>query len=884
MSAPALDRVTRALVAWVAAVERMKWTVIAVFTVLTGVFLSYTANHLTVNTDTSRMIDPDLPFRQVYEDYKRLFPQLVDNLLVVVDSDVPEIAEQTTAALAGRMAANEHLFSDVFAPVAEPFFRRNGLMFLDTDELADVIDRLAEVQPLLAKLSQDPSLRGLFEVLTDAVDDVIDSGNVPAGMADAFDSIEAVVRARTAGEPRFLSWQSLLDPDSEDIGKTRYFIAARPSLDFSSLQPARAALGEIRSLADDLAASVDGPVTIRITGQAALNTEELSSVSKGATRAGIISFVLVALLLGFGLRSAKLVLVTLLTLVAGLVWTATFAAVAIGYLNMISVAFAVLFIGLGVDFGIHVCLRYREELARTGDRHQALANMAGGVGVALALCAPTTALAFFAFVPTAYVGLAQLGLISGVGMFIALLLSLTLLPALLAVLVPSPPNGAGARVLRSPEATIRRHGKSISLIALALGLAALPVVGGARFDFDPMKLRDPGTESVRTILTLFEDPDTAPYTLQVLAPDVESADRMVARLEALDEVDRAVTLSRFVPEDQDEKLDRIDEAAMFLLPLLENGVTAPPPDAAARAQALDDFRAKLGELEQTRVEPEFAASAARLLAAIEAFEARAGDRPALRAELERALIRFLPYQLDKLRELLSADEITLDDLPAHLRQRYQAADGTLRIEVFPSEDLRDQQALRRFVRAVQTVAPDATGPTAQIVESGDAVVAAIKKATLLAAIFILALLSVVLRNLRDILLVLVPLLLAGLYTVAATVVLDVPFNFANVIVLPLLIGLGVDGGIHLVLRAREETGKAALLETSTPMAVLLSALTTIGSFGSLAVSSHRGTASMGELLTIAISITLLCTLVVLPAMMAWAEHRAKARKTSPNRD
>ena len=862
---------TRLIIAWVSAVARRAAMVLAATILVTATLFYYTATNLTVNTDTTEMISNELPFRRVYKDYKRLFPQYVDNLLVVVEADVPEVAESTAATLAKRMESNTELFNYVFAPASEPHFATNGFLYLEAEELSEVIDRLAGVEPLLANLSEDPSSRGLFEVLGLAIDDLIDGEAVPDGLFDAFDRIAETVEAQLAGQTRFLSWQSLMAGERQTMVATRYFITAQPRMDFSSLQPARAALRDIRRLADQLENETEGAVSIRITGPAAIKTEELTSVTKGAATAGMISLILVAFLLISGLRSLKLVASALITLIVGLIWTASFATMAIGFLNLISVAFAVLFIGLGIDFGIHFCLRYKEEIDRGLDNPAALGETAGGVGIALALCAPTTALAFYAFIPTDYAGLAQLGLISGTGMFIALFTSLTVLPALLSLMPLRRARDKGPIRNLSAAPFIRRHGKPISAIALGLGLVLLLLVPSARFAADPMKLRDPGTESVQALLALFEDPDTTPYTLQVLVPPGGDVAGLAARLEALAEVDRAITLGDLVPADQEQKLGMIDDAAMFLGPVFGDRAPVAPPAAAERRQASSEFEARLDQLVDAGPAPEALASAKALRDTMARFNSAHGGDDDAHAALEHALVRFLPYQLDKLGTLLEADFVEAGNLPVKLGDSYLAADGTRRIEVFPAADARDQANLKRFVRAVQDIAPDVTGNPVQIVESGDIVIGAMRQALLWAGFLIAGLLLLVLRRVRDVILVLVPLALAGVYTVAATVVLGMAFNFANVIVLPLLIGMGVDGGIHLVMRAREDVARETLLTTSTRRAVLLSALTTIGSFGSLATSTHLGTASMGELLMIAITITMFCMLVVLPALMTWFE-------------
>jgi hypothetical protein len=236
--------------------------------------------------------------------------------------------------------------------------------------------------------------------------------------------------------------------------------------------------------------------------------------------------------------------------------------------------------------------------------------------------------------------------------------------------------------------------------------------------------------------------------------------------------------------------------------------------------------------------------------------------------LQTSLLGSLPARLDALATSLEAEEVTREDLPEDLIEHWVSKDDHYRVTVFPRENLNDSAAMRRFVTAVRTVAPDAIGFPVIYLEAGDAVVKAFKQAFLMALVAVTVLLLILLRPKSDTLLVLLPLLLAGVLTGAASVVVKIPFNFANVIALPLLLGIGVDSGIHMVHRMRAAPPAGGqVLETSTARAVLYSSLTTICSFGNLAVSPHRGMASMGVLLTIGIVFTLICTLVVLPALM-----------------
>jgi len=511
----------------------------------------------------------------------------------------------------------------------------------------------------------------------------------------------------------------------------------------------------------------------------------------------------------------------------------------------------------------------QENLAEDGAAQEpALTRAAALSGRPLALCALSSALAFFAFFPTAYRGLSELGLIAGGGMFIALFLNLTLLPAmirLLPVRPVAPRLGPVAAVAAGLQRRVARHAGALVGLGGLLALAAVFALPQARFDDDPLNLRDPASPSVAALLELQDDPRVSPYSAEVLAADLDGAVALAARLAALPPVEAAVTLADFVPAEQQTKLAIIDQTALLLTPLF----TAPPPlaapDAGERAAALQRLQALLAA-----PPPALATPAHRLGSALAALG------PVTPAALETAWLGGFAAALERLLDALEAGEVTLDSLPAELRRQYLSADGRALIEVIPREDLRDPAARLRFVAAVQAVVPNVSGAPVTIVEAGRAVVTAFAQASLLALVAITLLLLVVLRSPLDTLLVLLPLMLAALLTTAAGAVLGLPFNFANVIVLPLLLGLGVDSGIHFVMRAREETGvqpEAAAGRqgrNSTPRAILLSALTTVASFGALAFSVHPGTASMGLLLTLGITITLVSVLAFLPALLVLA--------------
>jgi uncharacterized protein len=840
----------------------------------------YTASHLGMNTDSGALLATDLPYRKNLKAFEAAFPQLGDNLVIVIEGDSPDRAEDAANALVAKLREDERTFEAIFTPSGDPFFRREGLLFLDTKELQDLSDRLAQAQPLLGALVEDRSLRGLFGVLSDASEAVTRGEVDPGLLTRPLTMIGDTVAAHLEGKPQRLSWRDLMTGLPDRPADRRQIVVLKPKISYDSLSPAEHAIKAVRAAASELGLDPKHGVTVHVTGGPAMDEDELKSVQDGVGLASVVSLVLVTVLVFLGLRSPRLVFATIVTLLFSLIWTATFAAVAIGYLNLISVAFAVLFIGLAVDFSIQFGLRYKEGIDRGGSIREALESAAAGTGVAVGLAALCAAIGFFAFVPTKYIGLSQLGIIAGGGMFIGFVATLTLLPALLAVMPLRPrPRAPEERAEPAVMSYLDRHARAVCLGALALGLMSLLAMPHARFDFDPINLKDPKTESVQTYLDLTRDASSSPYSINIVTPNLAAADALAKRLEGLLEVDSTITVSSFVPQDQEAKLALIDQMATFMTPVLDGGDPKPPPSNEERRHATVELIGKLRDVAASTKAGSLAAPAQRLAVLLARFDESQGRDAAAYASLEEAIVANLPGRLDGLIELMKAGPVTLNSVPPDIKARYVTPDGRARVEVFPADRLTDETALRRFVGAVREIAPDATDTPVLLLEGGKLVIGAFETAGVLAFVAITILLIVVLRSFQDSIFVLLPLALAAVLTVALVVATGLKFNFANIIALPLLFSLGVAFSIYLVLRHRETRSVVGLLRTSTPRAVLFSALTTMVSFSSLMVSSHRGTASMGYLLGICLTLALVCTLIVLPCLLTWREQVRSRRAT-----
>ena len=842
-----------------------------------GVAFNYTTNNLGINTNTGDMFSDELGWRKTYHRYTDAFPMYSDNLIVVVDAENAEAAEASTNALEQRLQTEETILDWIYRPGGGEFFARNALLYMEIGELEDLVDNLAGIQPFIGSLAEDPSAAELFEITAKALNqkDDIDERQLGSLLSRLSQSIEASLAKRT----RQLSWQEvMLDRESTTNDKRRILLV-KPKLNYDELLPAGPAMDRIREVALELGIDETHGRSVRITGSLAMSVEELDSVSRGAASAALWALLVVSIVLVAGLRSLKLVLVSVITLLVGLSFTAAFAAYAIGHLNLISVAFAVLYIGLGIDFAIHLGLRH-QELTKQGEPHAtALTKAVSDVGSTLFVCALTTGIGFYAFTATDFTGVSELGLISGTGMFISLGLSVTLMPALLTLIPLKTRPTESPAVDPSNQSRNPASGKPVLWGAMALGLISLGLIPHISFDRNPLNVREADSESVSTFRDLMRHTETSPWPIVTVAPADEVAP-LKRRVEALSEVDSTLSINDFVPADQDDKLFLVDELSLLMGETLE--VERSRADSDEAQTRITRTRISLGNLltaidEQADLKNNSALGSP--LSMLEDMARRLESRlqnsqPGLLMLLDHNLVGTLPQALSRLSDALETEGVEFDDLPAELRRRWITKDGRHRVEIIPAEYIQEPDAMRRFVDAVREVVPDATDSPVTLLESGDSVVRAFQKAMLTALILIAILLLALLRDLRDVGFVLGPLLLAGCFTVASMVVLDIPFNFANVITLPLLLGIGVDNGIHMVRRWR--TGPSPItdiLRTSTARAVVVSALTTICSFGNLAFSPHPGTASMGQVLSIGLGFNLICTLVVLPNLLRWQLKR-----------
>ena len=835
---------------------------VIVASILLGIVSSwYAVTHFRMTTDINQLISPNISWRQREAEMEKAFPHF-ELIVAAINAPTQELVEAAANALALRLSQQKDLFRTIDQPKGGKFFAQNGLLFQSTADLKSQMDMLTQAQRLVQVLAGDPSLRGVIQTLQFGLLGVqggqitLDAMTWP--LTQAADTIEKV----NAGQPTNFSWYALVQGHPPTSGDLLRFLEIRAVLDYSELEPGRRATDAVRQAAVDLDIAGKYQAQLRLTGSVPMADEEFSTIKENAELNAAVTITIVLFILWLALRWVRIILAVFVCVAVGLAMTAAVGMLLVGTLNLISVYFAVLFVGLGVDFGIQFSVRYRAERHDVDEVHEALLQTGRHAGAPLTLAALATAAGFLSFLPTVYKGVSELGLIAGIGMLIAFATSVTLLPALLSVLKPpSEPEQLGYSALAPVDSFLERHRIAILIVTAVVVTAGLPLLYWLRFDFNPMNLRSPKTEAVSTYLALKNDPDSGFNDIQVLAPSLEAADQVAAKLRALPEVKRVLTLSSFIPADQQQKLPLIHNAAKVLLPLLNPTAPSQPPTDAQNVSMMGSTVDALRRLAGNGTGS--GAVAARRLA--DAMAALSKADPAVRQRLQDIIVQPLRIALDDLRTLLTAREVTRANLPPDLVREWVTAEGKARVDVAPSGDAADNEVLQKFARAVQAVAPEATEGPISILEARREVVVAFIEAGACALLSIGVLLWLTLRRFGDVLLTLVPLLLAGVVTLEICVLIDLPLNFANIIALPLLLGVGVAFKIYYIMAWR--AGQTNLLQSVLTRAVTFSACTTATAFGSLWFSSHPGTSSMGKLLAISLLTTMAAAALFQPVLM-----------------
>jgi hopanoid biosynthesis associated RND transporter like protein HpnN len=821
----------------------------------------YSVRHFEINTDINKLISPDLDWRKRDIQFERAFDQ-ESTIIAVVEGPTPELTTSASAALYRKLVGDKQHFQAVLPLGSGEFFEKNAFLFLPKEQVGRLTGQFESAAPLIEIMAGDPSVRGLTGALETILAGV-KRGQIKLDSAEQpFNLISQTIEDELKNGNATFSWRELVSDKPLTDADRRSFIEFKPILDYNALEPGKAATDAIRQAASELDFQGQYGARVRLTGPVPIANEEFATVADGAVRNGIGTVLVVLVILWLALHSAKIISAVFANLFIGLSIATALGLMMVGSLNLLSIAFAVLFVGLGVDFGIQFSVRYRSERFKSNDLNLALSSAAERSAVPLSLAAMATAAGFLCFLPTDYKGVSELGEIAGVGMLVAFLSSITVLPALLSLInPPGEDEPVGYAFLAPIDHFLEKHRVIIVVGTLLVALAGLPLLYFLHFDFNPMHLRNPDVESIATFLDLRKDPNTGANAINVMTNSEADAKKIEEKLSKLPEVLRVVSLDSFVPEDQPEKLKLIAQGAKTLNPALNpESIDAPPSDA----ENVDALRGSAESLRRTAGEAKGpGAVASRRLA--DDLQKLADSNQATREKTQAIFVAPLKIVLDQLKNALQAKPVSLNSLPADLVRGWKTKDGLMRVEAEPRGDPNDNETLRKFAAAVLAAEPTAIGGPVSILKSGDTIVRAFIHAGFWALLVIGLLLWLTLRRISDVLMTLVPLLVAGAVTLEICVLIDLPLNFANIVALPLLLGVGVAFKIYYVTAWR--AGRTNLLQSSLTRAIFFSALTTATAFGSLWLSSHPGTASMGKLLALSLVTTLAAVLLFQPALM-----------------
>ena len=548
---------------------------------------AFAALNFRLNTDTTKLVSPEVPWRQREAAFQAVFPQPQNMILIVIDGATPELAQQAAGNLASALSKDPALVLSLRQLGGGPFFERNGLLFLPLEQTQSAVNQIIAAQPFLGALAADPTLRGAMDALATALSGVEHGQITLKRLERPITSFDHTMTAFFDGKAAPHSWRTMMLEGEPDLRETRRVIEALVAVNFGGLQPGAKPTAFIRAEIERLGLTQANGVTVRLTGTVPIFDEEFGTLTERAVPIAAVTIGVIVLMLWLALRSMQLIAAVMFTILAGLLMATALGLAMTGAFNIMSVAFVALFVGLGVDFGIQFGIRYRAERHAGAGLDTAIVAAARNIGPSLTLAALAIALGFLGFLPTSYRGVAELGLIAGAGMLITFALSLTLLPALIKLFAPGGEAEETGFASMSPlNRLILHRAPAFAASAAVLGIAAVAVLPLLTFDFNLLNLRSRTTESIATLLDLAHDPDRSPNAMDVIAPSRDAARALAAKLRALPEVAKAVSIDDLIPADQEAKLALIADANLLLDLSLNPVAIKPAPSDVETIEAL----------------------------------------------------------------------------------------------------------------------------------------------------------------------------------------------------------------------------------------------------------------------------------------------------------
>jgi uncharacterized protein len=884
---------------FLSAIERFAYRhsifVIAAALILAVLSLWVTAQKLTFKTGRGDLVAKGLPYVKLYKNYRAQFEDL-SGMVVVVEGETPADMAGFAEALETKLQAQPHLFSKVVYKIDTSYFRSRFLLYLEQDELETLTRKLEDHQDFLESVNVAPGLHPLLssinaEISSGMVDSLLtdflggeedeEESEDEADLSLLIRLMEEMTRFLT-GETSYRSpWQALFKGGDESLREQGYmvskngellFILIVPNDDETSFTGYKDAVEQARQVIAET--RKDFPkVTVGLTGEDVISSDEMVTTQSDVETASKIALIGVALLFIIAYQGVIKPLLAVFCLLLGLSWTMGFTTLTIGHLNILSVVFTTILIGLGIDFGIHILERFKEERQQGNEILPALQKTLQGTGKGNFAGAITTAIAFGAMVLTDFIGIVELGWIAGWGILFCMVAMLLVLPALITL----EEKWRKPSYTQTKSATATQRGwvdKLFDHYYLIIGVCTVLVLIASlslkdlRFDYNLLNLQAKGTEAVQYEMKILESAGRSAWSAAMLADSLKEIQEKERQLKSLPTVARVESISAVIPKNQEENAHIIREN---LAPLLKD-LEVEPEDVdfswKALNKTLKGIQFKLQGRKGDEHDPVQVAGN-RVRSFREQSQKMEPDLAEKRLQNFSQLL-FADYRnlMEELKANADVKLVKLEEIPETLRKRYISQKGKYVAHIFPSVDVWDLDERQKYLTDLRSVDPNVTGTAVNMFESTRMMTEGYVNGGLYAMTAIIVYVFYLFRNLRTVFFVLLPVLVGSIWTVGVMELIGLKLNMANLVILPLILGIGVVNGIHITHRYREEEDKhASILGKSTGQAVLLSSLTTMIGFGSMMVANHYGVFSLGMVLTLGVFNCLIASITFLPALL-----------------
>ncbi|HRY47218.1 MAG TPA: MMPL family transporter [Candidatus Paceibacterota bacterium] len=873
--------------------------------ILLAVSLFYTWENLQFNTSRNDLVGKDKRYHHNFLQYRQEFPN-EDDLVVVVESEDIAKNRQFVERLGARLESRTNIFTGIFYKGDLKLMGSKALLFLDAESLRELHRTLSDFRPFIRQFTSATNLNSLFQQVNRSFRTAQPEQNAETeSLAKALPALkrildEAEQNLNRRGDPPSPGLTALFGagPKAEremyityGDGQLYLVTAQARSEDLNEV-----AVAELRRLVRQTQAEVPG-VNVGITGESVLEIDEMAQSQKDTTMATVVSLVLVALIFIYGYQETASPLKATACLMVGLIYTFGFTTLVIGHLNILTITFLPMLIGLAIDFGVHLISRYEEEmrLGRTQRKAMEKAMVFTGLGVFTGCL--TTAGAFLAMSITNFKGIQEMGVISGGGLLICLLPMITLLPLLL---LRRRYSRAVKGSRSSPDRRARwerlwlSHPFWVLGVTVVLSLMAVSQAAKVRFDYNLLNMQSAGLPAVVTEKKLIHSASNSVLFGVMMADSLSEARQLEARLKQLSTVASVRSVSSMVGGDQTRQLEQIGEIKRLLSDLRFAPMDTEPVDIRALDQTLWALRGYLGlAVEEVEKEPvESRDAIGQDLKALRESVQRlrytmgAGDSDVIRRRLaayQQALFRDVHETFETLRYQDNSGPLRPEDLPPALHSRFVGRTGKLLVQVYPRDDVWQRKHQETFISELREIDPDVTGTPVQLYEYTNLLKQSYEEAAMYALAAIAVMIFIHFRRISSVILALVPVGVGTLWMVGFMGWWGIPFNPANIMTLPLVIGIGVTNGIHILNRFVEEQSPG-IFSKSTGKAVLVSALTTVAGFGSLVLAKHQGIASLGWVMGVGTTTCMIVAVTLLPALLqllirsGWSLHRPAGKR------